>query len=105
MFISKASMVFLGPATKPSVPHARPCFMGRSYVMVSAPSVPEALTTRGGVAVGLGIADGDVPDPADDPAPHPDTAISAMAMINEWWIWPPRVLTPAAGPTGAASVP
>jgi hypothetical protein len=90
MFISNASMVFLGPATKPSVPHARPCFMGRSYVMVSAASLPEALTTRGGTAVGLGIADGDAPDPAEDPAsPHPDTAISANPMINERWIVPP----------------
>jgi hypothetical protein len=70
--------------------------MGRSYVMVSAASLPETLTTRGGTAVGLGIADGDVvcagedADPADDPAsPHPDTAISANAKINERLIWPP----------------
>jgi hypothetical protein len=70
--------------------------MGRSYVMVSAASLPETLMTRGGTVLGLGIADGDVvcaddaPDPVDGPAsPHPDTAISASAMINERWIWPP----------------
>jgi hypothetical protein len=93
-------MVFLGPATKPSVPHASPCFMGRSYVIVSAASLPETLTTRGGTAVGPGIAEGDAPDPA---LPHPDTAISATAMINERWIWPPPDLAPEAAPAAAPS--
>jgi hypothetical protein len=64
-------------------------------VIVSAASLPEALTTRGGIAVGLGIADvatGDggtafvVGDPA---SPHTDTAMHAKARISERLIEPP----------------
>src|SRR5712691_9784780 len=93
MFISRASIVFVGPAVKPLVPHARPCFMGRSYVTVSVASPPVALTTCGGAALGLGIAavegvgatgDADGTEVADDPAsPHPMTAISPSAMISD----------------------
>jgi hypothetical protein len=69
--------------------------MGRSYVMVSAASVPEALTTRGGTAVGLGVADvasgeGDTVLVVIDPAsPQADTAMSAEARISERLIEPP----------------
>jgi hypothetical protein len=68
--------------------------MGRSYVMVSAASLPEALTTRGGMAVGLGIAAvaigaGDTAFVVSDPpSPHADTARHAKASVNERLIEP-----------------